>query len=543
MSQEFRIETPRLIIRPWKDSDIPEFAKMNQDQDVMEFFPSVLTPEESKSRVEFYKKHIQEHGFGLWAVEIKATHEFIGFVGLAIPSFEAEFMPAVEIGWRIAKNHWNQGYATEAARFVLHEAFEKFNLKEVVSFTAMPNQKSMRIMEKIGMTRDLKDDFDHPKLDKDHWLCRHVVYRMTKEQLIAQDSIQIEKYSEHWPVLAQQEITNLEKLLSDFPCVVGIQHIGSTAIPGLSAKPIIDLAIGVKNLEEAKVLIPVLKDFGYVYWDANPDTTKYFLAKGMPPFGSQRTHHIHVMEVTHHDWQVRPLFRDYLKENSQAKKDYETLKLKLASEFEQDREAYTSAKTEFIRKINLKAIEPKLRFEFLEPKHFPTLLKFFNELHVQAFFSLRTWALEEIQNKYAERVLDNNKSSIRSWMIYLDQTPIGFIQDYPFSDIVSPLVGETDQQAFGLLGREGDKICGIDFLIGEKTFLGKKIGTLVFKQFAEDYLKNYKFLVVDPDMRNQAGIKFFSSLGFEKNKIIESKDALGREREYQLMIKNQKEFY
>jgi len=538
MSQEFRIETPRLIIRPWKDSDIPEFAKMNQDPEVMEFFPSVLRPEESKSRVEFYKQQLEIHGFGLWAVEIKSTQEFIGFVGLSVPSFEAAFMPAVEIGWRIAKKHWNQSYATEAAKFVLHEAFEKFNLKEVVSFTAMPNKKSMRIMEKIGMSHDPQDDFDHPKLDKDHWLCRHVLYRITKEQLLAQDSIQIEKYSEHWPVLAQQEIKNLEKLLSDFSSLMGIQHIGSTAIPELSAKPIIDLAIGVRNLEEAKVLIPILKDFGYVYWDANPDTTKYFFAKGMPPFGSKRTHHVHVMEVTHHDWLVRPLFRDYLKENLNAKKDYETLKLKLAAEFEQDREAYTSAKTAFIRKMNLKAIEPKLRFEFLEPKHFEVLLKFFNEPHVQAFFSLRTWTLEDIQNKYAQRVLENNKSSIRSWMVYLDQTPIGLIQDYPVGADLRVRPGR--HIGLPLQDREGDKICGIDFLMGEKTFLGKKIGALVFNKFAEDYLKDYECLVVDPDVRNQAGIKFFSFLGFEKNKIIQAKDALGREQEYQLMVKDQK---
>jgi len=530
MSQEFRIETPRLMIRPWKDSDIPEFSNMNQDPDVRQFFPRLLTLEESAGFVEFYRQQLKGHGFCFWAVELKATQEFIGFVGLGVCPPEMPFSPAVEIGWRLAKKYWNQGYATEAASAVLHEAFETFHLKEVVSFTALPNQKSMRIMEKIGLSHDPKDDFDHPKLDKDHWLCRHVLYRMTKEQLIAQDSIQIEKYSEHWPVLAQQEITNLEKLLSDFSCVKGIQHIGSTAILGLSAKPIIDLAIGVKNLEEAKVLIPVLKDFGYVYWDANPDTTKYFFAKGMPPFGPKRTHHVHVMEIAHHDWQVRPLFRDYLKENSQAKKDYESLKLKLASEFEKDREAYTSAKTAFIRKMNLKSIEPKLRFEFLEPKHFEVLLKFFNEPHVQAFFSLRTWTLEDIQNKYAQRVLENNKSSIRSWMVYLDQTPIGLIQDYPLKDY--PWPGQDFTTDFI------DRACGVDFFVGEPTFLGKRIGTLVFNKFAEDYLKNYKFLVVDPDIRNHAGIKFFSALGFEKNKIIESKDALGREQAYQLMIRS-----
>ena len=149
------------------------------------------------------------------------------------------------------------------------------------------------------------------------------------------------------------------------------------------------------------------------------------------------------------------------------------------------------------------------------------------------FIGKKCGSREEIKNKYAERVLENNKSSIRSWVVHLDQTPIGFIQDYPVKE--HPWTGQDFTTDFI------NHACGVDFLIGEKTFLGKKIGTLVFNKFAENYLKNYEHLVVDPDMRNQAGIKFFSALGFEKNKIIEAKDALGRERDYQLMVKIQKE--
>ncbi len=173
------LETERLILREWQDKDIPAFAAMNQDPKVMEFFPAMLTPEETASRVDWQRRHFKEHGFCCFAVELKTTGEFIGFVGLAIPIFTAHFTPCVEIGWRIASPHWNQGYATEAAKSLLQVAFEKYGLTEVVSFTASINKPSIRVMEKIGMIRNPADDFDHPSIAKDHRLSRHVLYRFT----------------------------------------------------------------------------------------------------------------------------------------------------------------------------------------------------------------------------------------------------------------------------------------------------------------------------------------------------------------------------
>ena len=132
-------ETKRLILREWRDSDIPVFAAMNQDPKVMEFFPATLSLDETKGLIERIRQHFKTHGFGLFAVELKATGEFIGVVGLMTPTFEAHFTPCVEIGWRIASAHWKQGYATEAAKMVLQLALEKYGLKEVVSFTAAVN--------------------------------------------------------------------------------------------------------------------------------------------------------------------------------------------------------------------------------------------------------------------------------------------------------------------------------------------------------------------------------------------------------------------
>lgn len=176
------LETKRLILRQWKDEDIPAFAAMNQDPEVMKYFPATLSYEESASRVDSQRRHFKEHGFCFFAVELKATREFIGFVGLAIPIFKTHFTPCVEIGWRIASQYWNQGYATEAAKMVLHLAFEKYGLKEVVSFAPKVNAPSIAVMEKIGMQHDPQDDFDHPGLPKDHPLSRHVLYRLTSKK-------------------------------------------------------------------------------------------------------------------------------------------------------------------------------------------------------------------------------------------------------------------------------------------------------------------------------------------------------------------------
>jgi RimJ/RimL family protein N-acetyltransferase len=143
----------------------------------MEHFPAVLTREESDALATRMEDHFEEHGFGRWAVEIVGVVPFAGFIGLSKPQFEAPFTPCVEIGWRLAANCWGHGYATEGARTVLAFGFEVLKLKEIVSFTVPANLRSRRIMEKIGMTYDPKDDFEHPLLPAGHRLRPHVLYR------------------------------------------------------------------------------------------------------------------------------------------------------------------------------------------------------------------------------------------------------------------------------------------------------------------------------------------------------------------------------
>jgi RimJ/RimL family protein N-acetyltransferase len=144
----------------------------------MEFMPSPLSEQESNSLVERIEAHFQQHGFGLYAVETQVDGRFIGYVGLSVPTFQAAFTPCVEVGWRLATEYWGQGLATEGAREIVRYAFEELSLPELVSFTVPANARSLRVMKKIGMTYDPKDDFDHPRMPTGHALRRHVLYRL-----------------------------------------------------------------------------------------------------------------------------------------------------------------------------------------------------------------------------------------------------------------------------------------------------------------------------------------------------------------------------
>jgi RimJ/RimL family protein N-acetyltransferase len=174
------LQGARVVLRPWRDADRAPFATMNADARVMEFFPKLLSRAESDALVDIIQEHFAARGFGMWAVEVPGS-PFVGFTGLAVPRFTAAFTPCVEIGWRLAVEHWGKGYATEAARLALAYGFETVGLTEIVSFTTVSNLRSRAVMERLGMQRDPADDFDHPSLPDGHPLRRHVLYRLGRD--------------------------------------------------------------------------------------------------------------------------------------------------------------------------------------------------------------------------------------------------------------------------------------------------------------------------------------------------------------------------
>ncbi len=172
------MRTDRLILRRWRPEDRAPFAALNADPEVMEHFPGTLSRAESDSFVEErIERPFDDQGWGLWAVEVPGVTPFAGYTGLLTVGFEAHFTPAVEVGWRLAREHWGYGYATEAAHAAVRFAFEQLGLAEVVSFTVPANCRSRAVMERLGMTHAPGDDFDHPRFPPGHRLCRHVLYR------------------------------------------------------------------------------------------------------------------------------------------------------------------------------------------------------------------------------------------------------------------------------------------------------------------------------------------------------------------------------
>ena len=177
MTSSLILQTERILLRRWKPADRAPFSVINADPRVMEFMPDTLSRIESDRLADRVEAHFRKHRFGLYAAETRG-HTFIGFIGLSVPSFEAHFTPCIEIGWRLSPDYWGRGLATEGARAVVRYAFETLRLQEIVSFTVPANTRSRRVMEKLGMTHDPSDDFDHPGLPPGHPLRRHVLYRL-----------------------------------------------------------------------------------------------------------------------------------------------------------------------------------------------------------------------------------------------------------------------------------------------------------------------------------------------------------------------------
>ncbi len=177
-----RLETERLILRRWRPNDVAPFAAINADPEVMRHFVSTRTQAETEASIALYERHFDADGYGFAAVERKADGQFIGVIGIQrIDGGALPCAPAVEVGWRLGRDFWRQGYATEGARAAMTAGYETFGLGEIVAVTAVGNLASRGVMEKLGMHRAASDDFDHPAVPVGHPLRRHVLYRLRRQ--------------------------------------------------------------------------------------------------------------------------------------------------------------------------------------------------------------------------------------------------------------------------------------------------------------------------------------------------------------------------
>ena len=195
--------TPRLLMRRWSSADGEPLAALNADPEVMRFFPAPLSRAQTELMIERIEAGFERDGYGLWALELRDSGELAGFAGLSRATFEARFTPAVEVGWRLARRHWGHGYATEAGRAALAFGFEHVGLHEIVSFTAVANERSRAVMERLALIRDEHGDFDHPLVAGARGLRRHVLYRISAARWAREASRAAEPTSRaHGPALA-----------------------------------------------------------------------------------------------------------------------------------------------------------------------------------------------------------------------------------------------------------------------------------------------------------------------------------------------------
>lgn len=338
------LETKRLVLKFLGTSDLENLIALRSDPDVMKYISdgSVHTAEQVKDFLFNLAIPYQEkHCIGFFAVFEKESGHFIGQAGLFHMGFYDK-QPDIELAYRLHKQYWGRGYATELAKALIRWGFEHLNLNKIVSGAEPENIASQKVLIKAG--------FNCKGLQK-WWNDREIFYY----EIYNNDSIKLSPYDKQWPILAEQEIKKLHAILPK-QHIIDIQHVGSTAIPNMLAKPIIDIQIAVDSLFAIKqIAIDILKTQGYVYWEEDPDPEKMFFVKGMPPFGDKRTHHIHIIEPKAERWKNRILFRDYLIKHPEAAHEYEHLKIKLAEEHTHNREQYTNAKTKFIKDILIDA--------------------------------------------------------------------------------------------------------------------------------------------------------------------------------------------
>lgn len=259
------------------------------------------------------------------------------------------------LGFYVVADYASKGYMSAGLKLVLEKAFNELELHRIEANIQPENTRSIQLVKKNGFRcegfspRYLK--IDNKWRGHEHWAMTVEDFVMDNKEVLDKDHVEIVPYNQEWPHQAQDEIDKVRVALPK-NCVIDIQHVGSTAIPGLSAKPIIDIHVAGRSLDEMKVIaVPALQKLGYEYWADNPDPERMFFVRGIPPFGEKRTHHIHIFEPTSKHWEGKIVFRDYLISHPEVAKEYEQLKIELAQQHTFDREQYTDAKGEFVKKI------------------------------------------------------------------------------------------------------------------------------------------------------------------------------------------------
>lgn len=337
------LETNRLLLKFSTRDDLPALLKLRTNPEVMRYIGNgnIQTQNQVEEFLTLAIGYQERYGIDFCSVFEKNTNQFIGQAGLFHLGFD-ETQKEFEIAYRLLPEYWGKGYATELVKALVDWGFTHLEVTKIVAVTHPDNIASQQVLKKTGFI----------PVGKMLW---HTGQEVLRFEMYKSDAIELVPYDPMWPTLATKEIARLKQALPT-QHVLDIQHMGSTAIPGLLAKPVIDILIAVDSLAAIKLqAIEALKQLNYVFWDENPDPTRLFFTKGMPPFGHKREANVHIVEPESPHWRDKLQFRDYLLTHPETREAYAQLKQQLEAQYRYDREQYTQSKTTFVQEVLAKA--------------------------------------------------------------------------------------------------------------------------------------------------------------------------------------------
>jgi GrpB-like predicted nucleotidyltransferase (UPF0157 family)/predicted acetyltransferase len=345
-----------VIIREVKAEDNDAFITAMQRSQALHH-PWVKAPLSREEFDEYFQRYQQPNQKSFLVCQANNIIGVINVSEIVRGSFQSAYL-----GFYAVADYAAKGSMSVGLKLVLENVFKEMGLHRLEANIQPENTRSIQLIKKNGFRyegfspRYLK--INNEWRGHEHWAMTVEDFIMNDKDILAKDHVEIVSYNELWPKQAQEEMDKLRAILPK-NSLIDIQHVGSTAIPRLSSKPIIDILIAAKSLNEMKVIaVPALQKMGYEFWADNPDSERMFFVKGMPPFGDKRTHHVHIVESTSKHWSGKIQFRDYLLAHPDLANEYEQLKMKLAQQHTFDREQYTEAKGEFVNKI-LKLVNEK----------------------------------------------------------------------------------------------------------------------------------------------------------------------------------------
>lgn len=347
-----------VTIRDLKQEDKDVFLAAMQCSQALHH-PWVQAPTTGKAFDEYYQKsQLPNQKAFLVCDEANEIAGVINLSEIVMGCFQNAY-----IGFYATADYSSKGYMSAGLKLVLQKAFREMGLHRLEANIQPSNLSSIQLVKKNGFRyegyspRYLK--INDAWQGHERWAITYEDYIQDDESVQRQDQILQTSYNAAWPSLANNEISAIKAALPA-DCVLDIQHVGSTAIPGITAKPIIDIQLAVPSLAAMKIIaVPALQKLGYEYWSENPDPGRMFFVKGMPPYGSARTHHVHIVELSSPHWQDKIDFRDYLIAHPQMAEQYSALKLQLTELYRHDREQYAKAKTEFVKNVLVMARQGK----------------------------------------------------------------------------------------------------------------------------------------------------------------------------------------